>query len=362
MKVVFLAPQNSIHVTRWANAIVKYADELHLITLHNQKHFLSTEVKVHRLKYNAPLGYISNFLQLRSLIKKIEPDIIHVHQLSGHGTLMSLTFLKNYLISIYGSDVYSFPNKSPIHKLLIKNNLKNAKYLASTSHIMAQETKKYTNKQIFVTPFGIDADKFKSFKDPFTKDKIITVGLVKTLKKKYGIEYLVRAVPIVERELKKISILNVRIKLIVYGYGELKPKLEKLSDSLHIDAGFPGFIKYEDVPEVINSMDIICIPSIDNSESFGVSAVEAMACERPLVVSNVDGLREVVIHEKTGLIVKKEDPEAIAVALLRLINDNSMAIELGKNGRKRVLEMYDWNDNVKHMLEIYEQIYASTSC
>ena len=359
MKVVFLAPQNSIHVVRWANAIAESAGDLHLITMHDQKHELSAEIKVHRLRFSAPLGYLLNIFQLRSLIKKIRPDIIHVHQLSGHGTLMSLSLIKGYLLSIYGSDIYNFPNKSLFHRLIIKYNLKRATYLASTSHVMALETGKYTNKKIFITPFGIDTDKFKALKDPFTKDNFITIGLVKTLKKKYGIEYLVRAISLLEQKLTLSSTLKLQIKLVVYGYGELRPALENLSKSLHIDAEFPGFIKYEDVPEVINNYDIVCIPSIENSESFGVSAVEAMACERPLIVSNTDGLKEVVLDNSTGLIVRKQDPEAIADALLKLINNKALAVELGKNGRKRVLEMYKWCNNVKQMLEIYEQIVVS---
>lgn len=352
MKVVFIAPQNSIHVIRWANAVVEKVEELHLITLHPTRHNLSEKVKVHKLKFKAPIGYISNSFELKKLINKINPDIVHIHQLSGHGTLMSLTGIKGYLLSVYGSDIYNFPRKTVFHKGLIKYNLRRASFLASTSNVMAEEIRKYTKKEIFVTPFGVDINKLKKLNSIFSKRKTVTIGLVKTLKKKYGIEYLIRAVPILEKKLQ-----DFKIHLIVYGEGELKSHLKDLSNSLKISAEFPGYINNELLPEVINQFDIVCIPS--NNESFGVSAVEAMACERPLVVTNADGLKEVVDDNINGIIVEKMNPYSIAEGLYKLIKNKDLSLEMGRNGREKVLNKYNWEDNVDQMLKIYKRMLNS---
>lgn len=68
---------------------------------------------------------------------------------------------------------------------------------------------------------------------------------------------------------------------------------------------FLGYINNVEVPLAINKMHIFVVPSI--SESFGVAAVEAMACEIPVIVSDAEGLKEVVINEKTGFVVPKNE-------------------------------------------------------
>lgn len=82
---------------------------------------------------------------------------------------------------------------------------------------------------------------------------------------------------------------------------------------------FCGFIPNKDVPAALHSLDIACIPSILDSESFGVSAVEAMSCSVPVVVSDVDGLKEVVDDGVTGFVVERKNPQAMADKIIELI-------------------------------------------
>jgi glycosyltransferase involved in cell wall biosynthesis len=362
MKVVLIAPQSIIHTVRWANAIIKHVEELHLITLHssNKKDKIDSDVIIHKLRFKAPYGYILNIFEVQKLIAKIKPDIIHVHSCSGHGTMISLTNIKNYLLSIYGSDIYEFPQKSFLNKQIIRFNLSRAGFLASTSNAMALETKKYTNKDIYITPFGVDVDEFDNRRMPFHDKNEFRIGLVKALKEKYGIEHLIRAIPILNKKFLKNGIKK-ELLVKIYGKGEQKEKLVNLVNELQLNdiILFPGYISNNEVSSVLNEFDIVCIPS--ESESFGVSAVESMACERPVIVSDVDGLKEVVSHEESGIVVPSRNPNAIASAIFSLLNDKDYAIQLGINGRKRVLELYDWDKNVKHMIDVYDEICSEKS-
>ena len=136
----------------------------------------------------------------------------------------------------------------------------------------------------------------------------------------------------------------------------MKNKLEDLTKELQIDDKviFKGYISNEDVPKALNEMDIFVVPSIN--ESFGVAAVEAMACEIPVIASSVGGLKEVIVDKETGYLVPKKDYKEIAKYLKKLILDKNLRTSLGENGRKRVLENYDWNSNVEYMIKIYEEI------
>ena len=101
-------------------------------------------------------------------------------------------------------------------------------------------------------------------------------------------------------------------------------------------------------------LDIYVAVSI--KESFGVAVLEASACSKPVVVSNVGGLPEIVEDGITGFIVEKENPEVLAEALEKLILDIDLRIQMGKNGRNKVINEYNWKDSVAAMISIYESI------
>jgi glycosyltransferase involved in cell wall biosynthesis len=91
-------------------------------------------------------------------------------------------------------------------------------------------------------------------------------------------------------------------------------------------------------------------------ESFGVSVLEASACGLPVVVSNSQGLAEVVDSGVTGFVVPKDDPEQTAAALARLIREPELRARLGSNGRNRIRQRYDWTRNVLLMEDLYRTL------
>ena len=361
MKIIFLGEAGSIHTIRWVNSLSEKGIEVILVSLKgnfDNAEKISKKVKVIYLPFGTKLGYYLNVFALKKIISKEKPDLINAHYASGYGTLGRLSGFNKKLLNVWGSDVYDFPNESKLKKRIIEKNLKNYTAIASTSYCMAEETKKYLenkSKEIFITPFGVDTEKFKNLNIE-KKENEITIGIVKTLTEKYGIEYLIKAI----KELENIlDIENYKkIRLLIYGKGELKNKLEDLTKELQIEDKviFKGYISNEDVPKALNEMDIFVVPSILDSESFGVAAVEAMACEIPVIASSVGGLKEVIVDKETGYLVPKKDHKEIAKYLKKLILDKNLRTSLGKNGRKRVLENYDWNSNVDYMIKIYREI------
>ena len=361
MKIIFLGGAGSIHTIRWVNSLSEKGIEVILVSLKEEVETIgkiNDNVKVIYLPFGTKLGYYLNVFALKKIISKEKPDLINAHYASGYGTLGRLSGFNKKLLNVWGSDVYDFPNESKLKKRIIEKNLKNYTAIASTSYCMAEETKKYLenkSKEIFITPFGVDTEKFKNLNIEKKENEVI-IGIVKTLTEKYGIEYLIKAI----KELENIlDIENYKkIKLLIYGKGELKNKLEDLTKELQIEDKviFKGYISNEDVPKALNEMDIFVVPSILDSESFGVAAVEAMACEIPVIASSVGGLKEVIIDKETGYLVPKKDHKEIAKYLKKLILDKNLRTSLGENGRKRVLENYDWNSNVDYMIKIYREI------
>ena len=124
---------------------------------------------------------------------------------------------------------------------------------------------------------------------------------------------------------------------------------------LENDVIFTGFIVPEEIPKYHNMIDIYSALSIVDSESFGVSVLEASACEKPVVVSNVSGFTEVVENGVTGYIVERKNIEQAAGVIIKLIENKKLRDELGIAGRKHVGQFFNWEDNVGEMIKIYKQ-------
>lgn len=215
------------------------------------------------------------------------------------------------------------------------------------------------NKYIYVTPFGVDTKIFTPQKASSERKEVI-IGIVKRLEEKYGIKYLIVAFKYLIDYLINIGKkdLSNSLKLIIVGEGSQKEELMKKSNELKITnkVQFPGRISHKEIPDWLNMFDIYCAPSIYESESFGVAVIEASACGLPVVVSNIGGLPEVVDDKITGFLVSPKDPSEIAQKLMHLIFNPNLREKMGEAGRGKVIKLYDWDENVNHMVNIYQQI------
>lgn len=107
----------------------------------------------------------------------------------------------------------------------------------------------------------------------------------------------------------------------------------------------------EDIPDLLQAMDIFVLPSL--SEGFPLAAMEAMASGRPVVCSQVGGLAELVSHEETGLLVPPADPACLAEAVLRLLADPAFGRRLADRARVKVTQ-YDDRAISEQLFNIYE--------
>ncbi len=358
-RLVILSARSSIHTVRWVNALAERGHKVHLVTMHMGGDPLHPEVSVHELRVGAPWGYFFNVWKLRRILKKIQPDILHAHYITGYGTLGSLSGFQPRILSVWGSDIFSFPVFSLVNEWLVKLNLRKSRWICSTSSTMARQTIAIdpdVKSKIIVTPFGVDLNRFFPSALPRRADGFITIGTVKALDFKYGVDILLRAFAETINVLERTSIdLSTKLRLRIVGGGPLADALKELAVDLGIanQVHFVGVVPHAEVPNELRKMDIYVAVSREDSESFGVAIVEASACGLPVVVSDAGGLPEVVDHGVTGFVVPRNSPVQLANCLLELINSESLCRKFGENGVAKVKELYDWSDNVTQMEKIY---------
>ncbi len=155
-------------------------------------------------------------------------------------------------------------------------------------------------------------------------------------------------------------------KLVIVGLGEMRDYLEKMVQNLNLQDVVK--FRFEFIPEEERiahyaACDMAVFPSI--YEPFGIVALEAMSMEKPVVVgaSGVSGMREIVIpagQDQCGFHVNPNDPPDIAWGIINALQDPQKKIQLGQNGRKRVLQEFTWDIIAKRTVQVYTELLEDT--
>lgn len=145
-----------------------------------------------------------------------------------------------------------------------------------------------------------------------------------------------------------------RAKLALVGEGPGVPEIRALVRELGLEEDVHFLGKQSDVETVLSMADVLLLPS--EQESFGLVAVEAMACETPVVASRAGGLPEVVVHGETGFLAEVGDVSAMADYVNRLLDDPALHRDFAAKGRDRVERYFSCTHQVQRYEELYRQI------
>jgi len=194
---------------------------------------------------------------------------------------------------------------------------------------------------------GLQAAESEPEPPVFEEPRLLCLGRVVEDK---GFDLALRAFPSILEEFSDA-------RLIVAGTGTAKQDLEHLAADLGVDhrVEFLGRVDREDVPELIDTASLVVMPS-RWEEAFGLVALEAAQRARPVVATRVGGLQEVVADGETGLLVPREDPGALANAIIRLLQEPEAASELGRNARDRAIRVFGWSRYVDEHDALYRRL------
>lgn len=354
--IALLAAANSIHTVKWANGLADRGICVHLWSLHPPDPGISNQVHFHALPWGSPFGYVAAARRLRRELDEVKPQLLNTHYATGYGLLARLAGYSPSLLSVWGSDIYDFPNKSALHCKVLTRNLEFATMLGSTSHAMARKISKLKNSPIAITPFGVDPAQFPPRPRDDCDTRPIVLGTSKALEPQYGIDTFLRAAQIALMQLRRNHPdIASRIQVRIYGEGGERAKLQALARELGIasQVTFGGFITHDKVPGALQEFDVYV--ALSRRDSFGVAILEACSCGVPVVVSNADGPAEIVNDRETGFVVPIDDAPAAAARIVELVLDPELRERLGRAGRQRVLDEYTWEHSVQTMLDAYRQ-------
>jgi glycosyltransferase involved in cell wall biosynthesis len=347
-----------VHTQRWVNAMVDRGHDVLLISHEDPR-------SVRSLFYNPyrEMGLMCRIPKLRALVAeklilravaRFSPHLVHMHSLiSSRSGWNLLRRLNPVLVSVWGADVVwdgqdPEPRSQQLHRVKI---LAHARQITATSRFLARQTERILggDRHVTVVPFGVDCEAFAPAPHP-TAGAVPVIGFLKHFLPKYGPDVLLRAASLLAAQ-------GVQFRLEMYGTHKVGPYLELASRlGLRENVRVEGPVPHEKVPEVLRGFDIYAMPSIYESETFGVSALEASACGVPVVASRVGGVPETVLDGLTGILVPPSDPAALAAALRNMLESPERRLRMGEAGRRFVLETYRWEWCVAQMEKIYSEI------
>ncbi len=246
-------------------------------------------------------------------------------------------------------------------KLVLPTYIRAFKRIISTSRKYAKSSrilKKYI-KKVRIVPNGVDCEVFRPDIDPswirkklnLRDDKtILFVGALSKWHSYKGLDVLINAFALANKLCRDIV-------LIVIGDGSLKPIYQRLASELNLaeKVVFVGNISDQDLPLYYAASDLLVLPSKDRSEGFGLTILEANACGKPAIGSNVGGIPDAIHDESNGLLVPPNNPEALSSAIIRLVENDSVRSELGRNGRT-FAEAHSWSRVAEATERIYDEV------
>lgn len=380
------------HVMTLAEIIVRRGHKVVVITTKHprSKPFeIIDGVEIYYLDGTVPSSYFKGFWERSvEIFKKLhlnEPfDIVHSHGAGGYGFLKRKVNKKYNIpavVSLHGTNYDEIktqlnllslePTNIVIPLLSILQQLyyyffhglsllRLSDGIIATSNEQAEIIKKFyfiREDKIFKAFNGIHVGIFvplKKFDRVREIYKILSstnlILSIARLERDKGIQNIIRSLPLILKEFPDT-------KLMIVGDGSYASKLKKMVKKLKIENNviFTGMLTFESLPEYFNACDIFVNPTI-RQNGYDLTILEAMACEKPVVVSNIGSVPTVINDGADGILVPPGDIKKLAEGVIQVLKDKEMAEHLGKAARRKVVEKFSAESMVEGTLKVYEEV------
>lgn len=315
-----------------------------------------------QIKRIKPLFKFGNAACLPQLLWQLRKfDTIHLHLPFLGGTLPALLFLyfhsKKKLIITYHMDLVGRGGKRIIFlfykKIIVPLALRRADKIIVSSYDYAENSdiknffEKHRDKFLEI-PFAVDEHKFyPKEKNASLLEKYFIGANDKVILFVGGLDsaHYFKGLDILMRSMKQAADAGQEdMKLLVVGDGGLKADFQDKAERLHLGGKiiFAGRVADAELVDYYNLADIFVLPSIGKSEAFGIVLLEAAACGKPCIASNLAGVRKVVKNNETGFLAAPNDAPDLAEKMTQLLADDELRKKMGEAARQMVLKKYVW--------------------
>ena len=339
------------------NHLINFNFEVLAFTLSDKSHI--NDPRVYPFKSSSLSDAVKSSQYIVNILNSNKTDLIHVH---FNRELSMVAYLVNAhnsapIIASFHDDPYFAENElinNPIVERFLSDTIRKMELIIVHSEYVAKGVRDFFSlpeDKVKVIPYGIDIQKFVA-------NRSLDFKQFSFIKKNY-INIICPARYSLQKGLVKFiqNIFKIKGKIpsfhfILLGEGLQKHKLESEIERLSLRniITLVDSIPYNSMPEVYNAADAVILPSL--YEPVGIVLLEAMACEKPVIASNVGGIPEVIKHLETGILFDPENYSELAI-YLNLLSDSSFRKTIGKKGRNRVCKYFNVDNMVNNFIKIY---------
>lgn len=337
---------------------ISYGIPMRLTQLKENIFYHEVEISNYPL-FEFPLYDLALTSKMVEVCKYEKIDILHVHYAIPHSVSAMLAkqiIIENgetlkFTTTLHGTDI-TLVGLEPSFLPLVKFSIEKSDGVTAVSNFLKEKT--LTNykikKEIEVIPNFVDTEVYKPKEDCVFKQHFAPQG-EKVLVHISNFRPVKRVPDVIKilAEVKK----KVPTKLILAGDGPDRSECERLVREMDLkqDVHFLG--KQEAVVDILNASDLFIMPS--QSESFGLSALEAMACGLPTISTSIGGLPELVVHAETGFIAEIGDIDRMAKYAIDLLTNENKYKLFSQKARMRAVKCFD----KEKIVEQYENHYIN---
>jgi O-antigen biosynthesis rhamnosyltransferase len=284
---------------------------------------------------------------------RTEADVVVVHVPNPTAELgWLLGRPKAKLVVRYQSDVVRQAAAMKMYKPFLMKFLDKADMIlpSSQQYLDTSETLAPFKEKCRVVPLGIVPSEFATPDSAHTaalQEKYPTPFVLFAGRHRYykGLENLVKAAP------------GIGAHVVIAGDGPERAGLMKLADDIGVSISFSGTLSQEDLVAHVHAAQVVVFPSVERSEAYGISMLEAHACGTPVIATTLGtGVEFVNAHGETGLNVQPGDPTALAGAVNRLLEDETMRTAMGARAQARAEKDFDARRIAREEYEIYRSV------
>jgi rhamnosyl/mannosyltransferase len=250
-------------------------------------------------------------------------------------------------MKVYGPILMKFLLKADI---IIPTSEQYVRTSATLQAVCRRYTEPERARRIRVVPLGILPEEFQcperarieQLRAAYGGRYVLFSGMHRYYK---GLEFLVRAAG------------RIRAPLVIAGDGPERLRVMELAHGMGVPIAFPGALRHEDLVAHLHGCDVFVFPSVERSEAFGLSMLEAHACGKPVVATRLGtGVEFVNLDGQTGLNVPPRDPEALAEAVNTLLDDADRARRMGEFAKQRVETQFRAEQVARAEFESYQEV------
>jgi len=363
MRILYFSQGYSPHDQRFLNALAGTENEIFFLRLEPEESITLPgevrEVILPGVQQALAKGKTAETVrQLSSVLKALHPDLVHAGPLHGPAYLAARTSFKPLVSMSWGSDLLKDADRSWLMRWRTAYILAKTTLLLGDCEAVAQKAVSFGFRRdnIRVFPWGVDLKHFAPGGSTALRRKLKwmkkTVFLSsRTMESLYGVDVIVRA-------FIEIAAKAPDARLLLFGRGSQEEMLRQEIEAAGIGdrVYFGGFANLDELPEVYNSADVYI--SASHSDGTSVSLLEALACGKPALVSDIPGNREWIQPGVQGWLFKDANVDDLA-ARMTFICEQGVDAQLALRARALAEARANWNKNFQVLLDAYDQACES---